>query len=103
MLEDGNEEENGNQTCPICLGDYEHGDQICWSRNPDCAHHFHAACGMAWLAKHSECPICRAEYLVVSPTNNSADDGAGEGAAANNSQGREDGGDVEAQAVPDPS
>lgn len=63
ILHDG-DEETGMGTCPICLCDYEHGDQICWSNNKDCLHHFHSKCGVAWLAKHSLCPICRAEYLV---------------------------------------
>ena len=53
-----------SRTCPICLCEYENGEQICWSNNRQCAHHFHSQCGIAWLAKHSECPICRAEYLV---------------------------------------
>lgn len=57
-------DESGQRTCAICLGDYEDGDQICWSNNQDCLHHFHSTCGVAWLTKHSQCPICRAEYLV---------------------------------------
>lgn len=53
------------RTCAICLGDYEPGDQICGSKNPDCWHYFHSTCGMEWLlAKHSQCPVCRADYLV---------------------------------------
>ena len=62
------DEENGRKTCAICLSDYEEGDQICWSNNQDCLHHFHSTCGIAWLAKHSQCPICRAEYLVEPDT-----------------------------------
>lgn len=57
-------DDNGQRTCAICLGDYEDGDQICWSNNQDCTHHFHSTCGVAWLARHSQCPICRADYLV---------------------------------------
>lgn len=53
-----------SRTCPICLCEYEDGESICWSHNKQCAHHFHAQCGIAWLAKHTECPICRANYLV---------------------------------------
>jgi len=53
-----------SRTCPICLCEYEHGESICWSHNKQCAHHFHAQCGIAWLAKHTECPICRANYLL---------------------------------------
>jgi len=53
-----------SRTCPICLSEYEDGERICWSYNTQCAHHFHAQCGIAWLARHTECPICRADYLV---------------------------------------
>jgi hypothetical protein len=53
-----------SRSCPICLGEYQSGESICWSHNKECFHRFHAACGVAWLAKHSECPVCRAEYLV---------------------------------------
>jgi hypothetical protein len=66
--DDDDEEDNGSNLCAICLCPYENGDQICWSHNQRCLHHFHAACGIAWLAKHEECPICRAEYLVEPET-----------------------------------
>jgi len=57
--------DSGNMTCSICLCEYESGDRICLSRNHECKHHFHAECGIAWLAKHSECPMCRADYLYA--------------------------------------
>ncbi len=60
----GGDELDESRTCPICLCEYEDGQRICWSHNKECAHHFHAQCGIAWLAKHTECPICRADYLV---------------------------------------
>lgn len=52
------------EICPICLGDFENGQQICLSYNETCSHYFHADCGIAWLSKRSECPVCRATYLV---------------------------------------
>lgn len=65
MDEDDDHDHGSNDNlCAICLGVYENGDQICWSNNQSCSHHFHSECGIAWLAKHEECPICRAEYLV---------------------------------------
>jgi hypothetical protein len=65
VLQEGKEDEDsGFELCAICLCPYEDGDQICWSNNKQCLHHFHAACGIAWLAKHEDCPICRAAYLV---------------------------------------
>jgi hypothetical protein len=60
----GGDELDESRSCPICLGEYQNGESICWSHNKECFHRFHAACGVAWLAKHSECPVCRAEYLV---------------------------------------
>lgn len=60
---------NDSTVCPICLCDYKDGEQICWSKNEKCAHHFHASCGIAWLAKHNECPLCREEYLVLPEQN----------------------------------
>ena len=71
-IPDGNDsdkvdEENDTEVCAICLCEYEVGDQICWSNNKSCRHHFHSACGIAWLAKHSECPVCRSPYLVEPP------------------------------------
>ena len=53
-----------SRTCSICLCEYEHGDGICYSRNDQCVHRFHTNCAVAWFAKHEECPICRAQYLV---------------------------------------
>jgi Ring finger domain len=53
-----------SRSCSICLCEYEHGDGICYSRNDQCVHRFHTNCAVAWFAKHEECPICRAQYLV---------------------------------------
>lgn len=51
-------------SCDICLMDYEIGDEICWSPNKDCIHAFHKDCLVDWLMKHTECPVCRREYLL---------------------------------------
>lgn len=68
------DEESGVGTCSICLCNYENGDQICWSNNQSCTHHFHSSCAIAWMAKHSECPMCRAEYLVEPGTSGKDED-----------------------------
>lgn len=50
--------------CQICLADFQVGEQICWSNNPECVHTFHIACLEPWLMNHDECPLCRNPYLV---------------------------------------
>eukprot|EP00559_Dactyliosolen_fragilissimus_P005556 CAMPEP_0184872118 /NCGR_PEP_ID=MMETSP0580-20130426/41103_1 /TAXON_ID=1118495 /ORGANISM="Dactyliosolen fragilissimus" /LENGTH=297 /DNA_ID=CAMNT_0027374863 /DNA_START=474 /DNA_END=1363 /DNA_ORIENTATION=+ len=54
-------------TCTICLEDYADGDDICWSPNHKCSHSFHLSCMTEWLMKKNHCPICRSDYLEVSP------------------------------------
>lgn len=51
------------RTCPICLDDYEAGDDICWSANKKCHHAFHLDCMSAWLMNNDDCPLCREDYL----------------------------------------
>ncbi|KAK7407053.1 hypothetical protein VNO78_08693 [Psophocarpus tetragonolobus] len=50
-------EENGRETCAICLGDFEEGQEL--RTMPECMHSFHVACIDRWLSWHSSCPICR--------------------------------------------
>lgn len=57
-----------SKTCYICLENYEHGEEIAWSPNPDCEHVFHACCITGWLMKHDACPLCRQDFLMV-PSN----------------------------------
>jgi len=50
----------GTETCPICIADFENGDDLrvlpCEGR-----HRFHQACVDPWLLElSSSCPICRA-------------------------------------------
>eukprot|EP00934_Nitzschia_sp_Nitz4_P005305 Nitzschia sp. Nitz4//scaffold28_size193895//18236//19166//NITZ4_001623-RA/size193895-processed-gene-0.247-mRNA-1//-1//CDS//3329545856//5295//frame0 len=59
------EVDSARTTCPICLCNYEEGDEICWSNNKECTHYFHLECGIDWLSKHCDCPVCRAPYLVI--------------------------------------
>ena len=64
----GNEQHDGknvaSHTCAICLCEYQHGEEICWSSNTKCYHVFHKSCIHQWLLQHDECPYCRKAYLV---------------------------------------
>lgn len=60
----GDDGGNSRMECQICLADFEVGDKICWSNNPECVHTFHIGCLEPWLMKHDECPLCRCKYLV---------------------------------------
>eukprot|EP00567_Pseudictyota_dubia_P018095 CAMPEP_0197436886 /NCGR_PEP_ID=MMETSP1175-20131217/4238_1 /TAXON_ID=1003142 /ORGANISM="Triceratium dubium, Strain CCMP147" /LENGTH=264 /DNA_ID=CAMNT_0042966277 /DNA_START=260 /DNA_END=1054 /DNA_ORIENTATION=+ len=65
-------------TCPICMVEYEEGDTICWSPNPECTHAFHWECISQWLLKHDECPQCRNNYLNKSTPTEMGNEAAGE-------------------------
>lgn len=55
----------GRETCPICIVDFEEGDDI---RVLPCEgkHRFHPACVDQWLLElSSSCPICRQGVLVT--------------------------------------
>jgi hypothetical protein len=55
-------------SCAICLMDYAAGDEVCWSHNRRCNHHFHLACLSSWLVQQQrdDCPFCRNNYLALS-------------------------------------
>jgi len=46
----------GTETCPICLVEYETGEEL---RTLPCKHYFHSECIDKWLEKRSRCPMCR--------------------------------------------
>ena len=50
------------QICAICLEEYQAGEDIAWSKNPDCHHVYHKHCILRLLKTHDECPICRHSY-----------------------------------------
>jgi len=52
-----------SEACNICLGDYEEGEDICWSYNKECTHAFHKSCITKWLETHDVCPCCRLPYI----------------------------------------
>merc|ERR1719487_136097 len=56
------EESDVDNTCRICLCEYEDGDNV---RMLPCLHKFHPACVDRWLAKNKTCPICKTAIDVV--------------------------------------
>ena len=46
-----------DNTCPICLEEYKHGERVLM--HPVCYHIFHPHCLKAWLRSHASCPLCR--------------------------------------------
>eukprot|EP00543_Licmophora_paradoxa_P003554 CAMPEP_0202451512 /NCGR_PEP_ID=MMETSP1360-20130828/9933_1 /ASSEMBLY_ACC=CAM_ASM_000848 /TAXON_ID=515479 /ORGANISM="Licmophora paradoxa, Strain CCMP2313" /LENGTH=282 /DNA_ID=CAMNT_0049070097 /DNA_START=463 /DNA_END=1311 /DNA_ORIENTATION=- len=59
--------------CSICLLQYQPGDKIVRSPNPQCAHVFHEDCIVTWLCTRTTpaCPCCRQIYILnnsVPPT-----------------------------------
>ena len=56
---------NNPRICPICCEEYETGDDIAWSKNEECCHAYHTYCILPWLMDHSDCPMCRNDYLCL--------------------------------------
>mmetsp|Transcript_22306 Transcript_22306/g.40050 ORF Transcript_22306/g.40050 Transcript_22306/m.40050 type:complete len:1087 (+) Transcript_22306:137-3397(+) len=52
----GGTEEGDQECCPICLVEYQEGDDL---RVLPCSHFMHRACLDAWLANNPSCPSCR--------------------------------------------
>ncbi|KAF8070467.1 hypothetical protein FPV67DRAFT_1413367 [Lyophyllum atratum] len=55
----------GRETCPICIMDFEEGDDL---RVLPCEgkHRFHQSCVDPWLLElSSSCPICREDFLAL--------------------------------------
>lgn len=73
---EGATEGSHSECCAVCLDDYADGDAILYMS--PCAHAFHAACLVDWLAERTTCPVCRAEFyaVVVDDTVDDADRGA---------------------------
>ena len=54
---------NEENTCPICLVDFETEDEIITLKK--CGHYFHKDCIKDWLQKASlTCPLCRSDLEI---------------------------------------
>ena len=55
--------QDGENCCPICLGEFDDKiDDIC--RPISCQQHFfHKDCVSDWLLRHDSCPLCRSAVL----------------------------------------
>ncbi|KAL4254244.1 hypothetical protein ABKN59_002875 [Abortiporus biennis] len=65
----------GRETCPICIVDFEEGDDL---RVLPCEghHRFHQACVDPWLLElSSSCPICRQDFHALETMMNRSDEG----------------------------
>lgn len=64
-LEENSSRNINPKVCPICCEEYVKGDDIAWSKNEECVHAFHTDCIVPWLMNHSDCPMCRNDYLCL--------------------------------------
>ncbi|CAJ1958846.1 unnamed protein product [Cylindrotheca closterium] len=57
------EKESEEGVCPICLVEFEEGENIMIGNS--CGHVFHFECFMQWVEKnHTDCPLCRSEMMT---------------------------------------
>jgi len=57
-------ESGDERSCPICLKNFEEGEE---GSTLPCKHQFHVECLIPWLQKTSSCPLCRAELPTADP------------------------------------
>uniref|UniRef100_A0A7S1B8S2 RING-type domain-containing protein n=1 Tax=Corethron hystrix TaxID=216773 RepID=A0A7S1B8S2_9STRA len=75
-------EDEDEDCCPICLVEYEEGDEM---RSLPCGHEFHPACVDSWLESHTSCPQCRRS--VLAPSDADAAEQTADGSAAGSGPG----------------
>jgi hypothetical protein len=56
-------EEEEEETCAICLAEYEVGESVLCATH--CSHHFHRECLLLWLEKKDVCPFCREPMITA--------------------------------------
>ncbi|KAJ6849986.1 putative E3 ubiquitin-protein ligase-like [Iris pallida] len=55
----------GCNDCSVCLSEFLEDESL--RLLPECSHAFHVQCIDTWLKSHSNCPLCRANILLVDP------------------------------------
>ena len=53
--------EDLSDTCSICLGDFELGDEI---HKTTCSHKFHSKCLEVWCQQKPKCPTCMTDITI---------------------------------------
>ncbi|ESO08584.1 hypothetical protein HELRODRAFT_169458 [Helobdella robusta] len=54
-----------NDSCPICIEEYEEGGNIC---QISCGHSLHFGCAAEWIGKRPVCPLCLKQVRTVMST-----------------------------------
>ncbi|OAY24369.1 E3 ubiquitin-protein ligase Os04g0590900 [Manihot esculenta] len=52
--------------CSVCLSEFQEDDSL--RLLPKCSHAFHVYCIDTWLKSHSNCPLCRANIVFITPS-----------------------------------
>jgi len=66
--------------CSICLGEYEAGEHV--RKFNGCKHQFHAECIETWLARSTQCPLCRDDLVQRGAAAAASPEAASEAATA---------------------
>merc|ERR1712196_392615 len=70
-LENSNHKHGEGGMCPICTDEYVEGDA---KVRTACGHEFHRECLKKWLKQGDTCPMCRAELMSASDSEDSPDE-----------------------------
>ena len=65
LAEEGSLGENSENVCNICLGPYQIGEEVVWSKLQlgHCRHVFHYDCFLPWaVLGNVRCPVCREKF-----------------------------------------
>jgi hypothetical protein len=63
--DDGSSVRDRGTVCDICLLEFETGEAVAWSPNPNCSHAYHEECITDWLMRKPTCPSCRQNFIVL--------------------------------------